>query len=836
MKKITWLAMLAAAGWLTAAQGVEYRLDNAGRVDIGSGIKMRAIAYPRDWKGPSLETSGYEAPDADLGTVGWRMKIGEKCYGKGRTTLLKLANGDAYVSMSVTMQEDFAAECLVCAVSVPAKFLVGGEFADANGTKGVFPEKLGKLFVYSGSPSRFDFTLPGADGRRMSIAYGRGKCLMVQDDRAWSETFTLRFVFGGRQLKAGETYEAGFRLVGEDAKVSYAEPYVVKAGPDWLPLDYRKEAKAGSAADLSAYPFRDGPAGKYGWLRNEGGHFAFEGKPGEPQRFWGANFCGEGTCPSHADAERIVTRFMRAGYNTMRIHHYERSLLKGSKDRLTFNPEMLERFDYFFAKAKENGLYVTTDLYVSREVAWRDIGIDRDGMVDMSLVKGMFLTHEPAFENWKAFSRNLLEHVNPYTGLRYADDPAMPFIALVNEGVFAWRRGAFDQNATRAEWKKWLAAERAAKPGAHPKAPEDCLGCSINDTKKPYYWDLMAFIAAMESRFAVRARDYLRSLGVKAMLTDWNCGPYPSAGSVTNNLDYVDTHFYVDHPEFLGDRWQLPVRLGNSNPSSARGSMGVWGGKIARTAKMPYTISEWNFTAPNACRGAGGLLTGACAAKLDWDSMWRFSYLGSGSELNDGSGWLSYFTIANDPFQVASERAGVLLYRLREIDPIKTDAEYGFPLTVEKGTGRFTVVTPSVSGGFGLAGDTLKAGPLECRLGAATATVWVNSVDRRPIAASDRLLLTHLTDLKSDGISFQDDSCKILCGWGRREMIVRRGTAEVSLALDDPNGFEVWRLETDGARAEKVASAAGNGRLTFTADVKGADGKAHFLYEIVRAR
>ena len=828
-----WLAALAGCAF--AAQGVEYRLNSSGRVDLGSGITLRAVAYPRNWTGPSLESVGYDTPDTDVGTVGWQLKAGGRVYGQGHTTLLKLAGGDAYVRLSVTMREDFAAESMVCAIGVPTRLLKGGAFADAKGAKGRFPEKFGELFVYSGTPGRFDFELPGAGCRKLSFGLARGAYMMVQDDRRWGDTFTFRITMGGRELKAGSSYETAFRIGGEDAKIAYAEPHVVKAGADWLPLDYRKEVKAGSAADLSAFPYRDGPAGKYGWLRNDNGHFVFADRPGEPQRFWGANFCGEGTCPSHADAERIVARFARAGYNTMRIHHYERCFVKGSDDRLTLNPEMMDRFDYFFAKAKERGIYVTTDVYVSRPVLWRDIGIDREGAVDMSLVKGLFLTHEPAFENWKAFARNLFLHVNPYTGLKYADDPAMPFVSLVNEGVFAWRRGVFDEDSTRAAWKAWLAAERAADPKAHPKAPADCLGCSINDSKLPYHWDLMQFMSAMEARFAVRARDYLRSLGVKALLTDWNCGPYPVAGAITNSLDYIDMHFYVDHPEFLGERWRLPVRIGNSNPAQARGALAVWCGKTARAAKMPYTISEWNFTAPNACRGAAGLLTGACAARLDWSALWRFDYIGSGSDLNDGATALSFFSIMADPFQMASDRAGVLLFRQRELEPIAADAEYAFPLAVEKGTGRFTVVTAGTAGGFGLAGDTLKAGPLECRLGQApSATVWVSAVDGRPIASSSRLLLTHLTDLKSEGIRFLDDSCKILCGWGGKDLIVRRGTAEVALALDDPKGYAVWKLETDGSRAERVSAAVENGRLVFAADVRGGDGKAHYLYEITR--
>ena len=827
-----------AAGVSAVASATTYRLVNSGSLELGDGLSLRVTAYAKNWAGVSPAAKGFAAVDERTGRARWQLAAGSDKYGTGTTTVLPLADGRTYVRMAVEMLRDFPTEGLVCTLNVPDHLAVGGKFGDGHGTEGVFPASLDRLFVYSGCPGPFAFELPKLR-RKLTIDFAEDTYLAVQDDRKWAKSFTLRIhLKGGGVLKAGKTYETAFAVGGEKAELKYATAHAIRAGEDWLPLDYRKEVVAGSAADFSHFPFRDGPAGKYGWLKAKDGHFVFADRPDAPQRFWGVNFCGESTCPSHADAERIVTFLTRAGYNTMRIHHYERTLVKGSSDRLTPNPESLDNFDYFFAKAKAAGIYTTTDVYVSRNVAWRDVGFDRDGFVDMSVVKGLFLVHEPAFENWKAFARNLFTHVNPYTGLRYADDPAMPFVSLVNEGVFAWRRGIFDLEPTRTAWKAWLAAERARDPKAYPKAPADCLGATIDNAKLAWEQGLMAFMSDCEARFAVRARDYLRSLGVKALLTDWNCGPYPVASAITNTLDYVDMHFYVDHPEFLGERWALPVRMGNSNPDRARGAMGLWTGKIAHQAKMPYTISEWNFTAPNACRGAAGLLTGACTALLDWDAMWRFDYIGRGSDLDDGTTGLGYFGIVGDPFKTASERAGVLLYRRRELKPldIRPDGDYRFPLPVEKGTGRFTVVTDFTAGGFGLAGDAVTAGPFACRLGRSHAAIWASAVDAKPLVSSDRILLTHLTDLKTDGIRFMDETCQVLQNWGSKSLIVRRGTAEVALRLAEPGAYEVWALATNGARQEKLASRVADGKLAFTADVRAADGKARYLYEIARRK
>ena len=833
MKQVLLSVMLFG---LLTAQAVDYRLMNHGGVSLGDGLDFRVSAFPKNWRGETPSRAGYTAVDARSGRVRWDLKKGSTACGVGSTVLLPLADARTYVRYAVTMKEDFPSEGLVCALSMPAEKLLGGTYSDDRGRTNVFSMANTNLFVYQGSPRNLTIGIPGLK-RTLKFGFDGATPVCIQNDRKWSPTFTLRISLqGAGLLKAGETYERSFFLEGEKPTVSYAESYVVKEGPDWIPLDYRKEVLPGSAADFSHLPFRDGPAGKYGWLKNAGGHFVFEGKPGVPQRFWGANFCGEGTCPSHADARRIVARFQRAGYNTMRIHHYERTLTRGAPDRLTFNPGMLDNFDFFFAQAKAAGIYVTTDLYVSRTVDWRDIGIDKDGTVEMSLVKGLFLVHEPAFENWKAFAKNLLTHVNPYTKMRYADDPALPFISLVNEGIFAWRRGIFDQDATRAKWKTWLAAKRAANPNYEPKAPADCLGGSVNDVRAPGYRAFYDFMSDCEAQFAIRARDYLRSIGVKAMLSDWNCGPFPTLSALTNTLDYVDTHFYVDHPTFLGERWRLPVSMGNSRPDRARNNLPLGIRNAARDARMPFTVSEWNFTAPNACRGAAGLVTGACAARLDWDVLWRFDYIGRGADLDDGTTGLSYFSVNADPFQVASDRAGVLLFMRREL-PVLTGEEaktYPSDMAMEKGTGRFRVVSSATAGGFGDANDVISAGPLTCRLRDSHATVWASAVDAKPLKHADRILLSHLTDLKADDMRFLNADCTVLQSMGSKNLIVRRGAAEISLALADPPAYEVWALATDGARLEKLPVSVAEGRLCFRADVRGPDGKARFLYEIVR--
>lgn len=609
---------------------------------------------------------------------------------------------------------------------------------------------------------------------------------------------------------------------------------VIERGEAWLPFEYRKDVAPGSALDLSTMGFVDAPAGKHGPPKVVDGHFVFERLPDVKQRFYGVNICGEMVAPSHEQADLLVSRLVKAGYNSVRVHHHDSVLCRNSPDGVSLDTEAMERFDYLFAKAKAAGLYFTTDVFVSRPVKWREIGEDRDGFVDMSLLKGLFLVNPKAYRNWKAYAKNFFNHVNPYTGLSYAEDPAMSFVSLVNEGAFAWRRGLFDRDETRALYRKWLARMRKKNPFYDPDAPEDCLGHTINVQGSKGYWALMTFVRDIEAHFARSARDYLRSLGVKAILTDWNCGPYLRNTAVMDNLDYVDTHAYVNHPVFIGDKkWAPPAKVGNASPAEAKKDIPVWLGGLAHNASKPFTVSEWAYVTPGAYRSSAGLLFGGVAAKLDWDALWRFDYAWSGGELVNPT-WLAFFSVNADPFARFTDYAAVMAFLGRALEPVSYTGKAVFPLFIDDTTGRFTVSSERLCGGFAREGDALSAGALSWQLEKSDATLWAASLDGLSLSESSRIVLFHLTDLKAEGMAFADSSCEALTNWGGDKLVVRVGRAAVRLKVNPKAQYELWALESDGTRKKRLTVEATGGELIFELDVKGADGKGRCVYEIVK--
>ena len=290
----------------------------------------------------------------------------------------------------------------------------------------------------------------------------------------------------------------------------------------------------------------------------------------------------------------------------------------------------------------------------------------------------------------------------------------------------------------------------------------------------------------------------------------------------------------------------------------------------------------------------GGLVIGALAALQDWSALCRFQYTGNDwftreTHLNPDS-----FSLVSDVINRLSDRAMVCLFLRRDLQPLEeamavrltdeavnkikggvvpiapkwVDAAWqtrvgcavevpqGMPsrpigevlasdkpiwelkenksVEVNRDRGSFAVATECTCGGF-VPNGKLTAGRLAFDAGDDLATIWVSSSDGKPLASSERMVLTHLTDSIPDGSVFADERRSTLISWGikTRQSLVRRARAAIALQLDARAEYEVYGLDLRGVRTGRVASEVQNGALAFTADVKGPE-EARLLYEIVR--
>ena len=184
---------------------------------------------------------------------------------------------------------------------------------------------------------------------------------------------------------------------------------------------------------------RQGEAGAQGFIAADGDHFIDE--QGNERRFLGTNICFTGCFPEKKDAEKVAAELARYGINLVRLHYVHHKFPPGreypEKDSF-LEPEQLDRFDYLFAQLKKNGIYTYFQLNIARKfgaqngfenaerLPWYNNGIDN---VDYQMISLQ-----------KKYHSDILNHKNPYTGLKYNEEPAISMLELSNENsiVHAW--------------------------------------------------------------------------------------------------------------------------------------------------------------------------------------------------------------------------------------------------------------------------------------------------------------------------------------------------------------------------------------------------------------
>ena len=560
-----------------------------------------------------------------------------------------------------------------------AAVLAGGTWK-ADDKSGSFPRDFsGETSLFAGSVRTL--AIAAADGRALAITFTQPVFVLVQDNRKWGPSFSIRLGVDAK-LKAGKAQTLAATLSAPGGlTLGFDRPVTMAAGDDWLPLKHEVEIEAGSILDFSRLGFTDAPAGKHGRvIATADGHFAFAKKPAERQRFYGVNLCFGAQFVSHEESDRLAERFVRLGYNTVRLHHYEGELLNW-KPGLAWDADKLDRFDYLLAALGKRGIYLTTDLFVSRPVAWTQVGRKDKGNVPMNTYKVLVPVSDAAWEDWQAFTRLLLTHVNPYSKLAYAQDPALAWLAMINEGNFenywneikglpewtvafnGWLSKRYGNDAGLAKaWGGELAAGEELTTGS-VRLPGDLGG----DSKR--IRDLLLFLSVAEQDMFTRMRAFVRDqLGCQALLSNANAWTNRVTSALARETyDYVDDHFYVDHPQFLEREWQLPSRCPNTNPLSD-GATGGRGANFVRLAGKPFTITEYNYSGPGRFRGVGGILTGAMGAFQDWSGIWRFAYAHSATSMFKAEP-IDYFNLATDPLNQAADRAAVLLFLRRDLTP-----------------------------------------------------------------------------------------------------------------------------------------------------------------------
>jgi hypothetical protein len=446
----------------------------------------------------------------------------------------------------------------------------------------------------------------------------------------------------------------------------------------WLPInDHDLSIQAGSALDFSAL-VETGVAGQHGRIiRSTNGHLAYADDPKTPRRF----FCAsqpDGTgevFPDHATADRYARQVRLHGYNLARFHFVENELMDGRNKDFDFNPEQLDRFHYFLAALKREGIYWMLDGLSSWNGVYGDVGDDR-WIFKHDVKLGVYFD-EQAQAHWRKLIDKVLNTKNPYTKLTPLQDPALMGVILVNENslnhvVNLSTLDLADIRKVDKAFSQWL----EKKYGSTPKAFEiwgeslDSTGIIVarND------WSASVRVADTQ-RFYYEAQkntlqwmtDYLRGLGYQGLISNYDNWSNLQDSASRQLLEWVDMHEYQDEPS----DW---VSVGSSlKQESSFVSNLAYIRELASTRYWfkPFTVSEYDQPFWDTSRYETGLAVGAYASFQDWDLICRHSSaieLSYGEKGDDRTRQAIYpFDVGMDPIARADETVAALLFARQDV-------------------------------------------------------------------------------------------------------------------------------------------------------------------------
>ncbi len=416
--------------------------------------------------------------------------------------------------------------------------------------------------------------------------------------------------------------------------------YYIVAGKSWKPIDFTKTPEKNSVMDFSHR--LDAPAGKYGKVIVKNSSFVFEKRPDTPIRFYGSNLCSGANFVSKEQVDTIVKRFARMGFNILRLHHHDGGMAD-NKDTTKLNPVNMDKIDYLIAKCKENGIYITTDFYVSRRLPAGEIPEYPGKLSNIQAYKALFWLTDSVWENWKASVTNYINHVNPYTGMRLIDDPVLVTINIINEGNIKshWATDAYTRKVYEEYFEKWRKARNLTDGGNHAKR-----NIQFEEFLTETY----------EKRYAQMVK-FLRGLGVKTPFADQNMGTTPKLSQMRRLYDFVDNHGYFSHPNFPVASWKLPSSLNQRSPVCAAHVV-PWHLPTSRLLDKPFTVTEFDYAKPNRYRAAGPALIGAIGSYQDWDMLVQFAFSHGSENFTRDDRTNNHFDLSTDCVKNLAHRIG----------------------------------------------------------------------------------------------------------------------------------------------------------------------------------
>lgn len=407
-------------------------------------------------------------------------------------------------------------------------------------------------------------------------------------------------------------------------------------------------------------------------------------------RLFGVNLAYEAAFPSFEQAREVAATLRSMGVNAVRLHHldslptdqpdvFRSTLTTGPYP--TLHAGAVARLRHFLVALQKEGIYVNLNLMVGY--------LFRPQMDDIPALdaSGTPPGHaSPVHSFHPRLIKLQQEHAHRLiSALQLKGNPGLAQVEIINESSLAsawfhWKREYWNEQVAgpyaaelNHQWQLWVqkrhgsweqackvwktcAAENRAMPTPseadalqHGLTAEYLLKLKswittwwtriryagkvsprkgLDGTLHPKVADALTFIAETDRQFLNALKQTVRSAtrpNLPVAGTQINFGA-PLSFLSQAQMDYLDAHYYLDHPTFPGTNWSDTDWYIRNDSMAHMGLDSLLALAFYRDPQRPFVVSEFNQPHPNAHGYEILPLMATMAAQQDWDGIYFFDY------------------------------------------------------------------------------------------------------------------------------------------------------------------------------------------------------------------
>ncbi len=422
-----------------------------------------------------------------------------------------------------------------------------------------------------------------------------------------------------------------------------------------------------TTSELNMASWLDAPAGKHGFVQMKGENFAFE--DGTPVKFWGANVASDLPFMAPDDAVNWAGFLSSYGFNAVRFHKFTWDATDGIHSTI-ITPEKWKNFDFLCNQLRNKGLYYGwSHIYghrvcrgdSTRILAYSELTATKFPWSHLNRTTSALVNFADDLQDLNIeLTVNMLNHVNPNTGLRYADDPALSFIEFQNEDNIFWAaieetlkqtptyrkllckkfsqwlevKYGTDENLRKAWHSEGLADGESIKAGNIYPQPNHGLfsweydqAVKENRPVKKHILDKVTFLYEQQVKFYKKFEKAVRQTGYRGTLV----GSCWQAGIGLSHLLNLHADFQtgvIDRHNYFGGgqgHRLAPGKFDNRAMVSNIGS-GLFSTGLQQVSGRPFVFSEWMSLIPNEWTAESAPIVAIYGIGLHgWDASYVFA-------------------------------------------------------------------------------------------------------------------------------------------------------------------------------------------------------------------